>query len=65
MDIVRILRVVEYIGPRDLIENQVNTSLHGTKMFGPGNAIKISAATIGTFPEIMQGNTAEEVGESV
>ena len=31
MDIVRVLRVIEYVGPRDLIEKQIEHSIHGTK----------------------------------
>lgn len=54
MDIVRVLRIVEYVGPRDLIEKQIEQSIHGTKNFGPrGLEITIRAATIGGYPEIL------------
>lgn len=52
MDIVRVLRVIEYVGPRDLIEKQIKHSIHGTKQFD--NGVIINVATIGEFPEIME-----------
>lgn len=54
MDIVRVLRVIEYVGPRDIVEAQVAKSIHGTREFGPSGQCRISAATIGTFPEILK-----------
>ena len=55
MDIVRILRVIEYTGPRDLIEDQIAKSLHGEKRVEKlgGRAITIRVATLGAFPEIL------------
>lgn len=50
MDIVRILRVIEYVGPRDKIEKQVADSIHGEKRF---NDCVIKAATIGVYPDIL------------
>jgi hypothetical protein len=50
-DTVRVLRIVEYTGPRDWVERTVAGSVHGTKVVGHG---KISAVTIGAFPEILQ-----------
>jgi hypothetical protein len=55
-DIVRVLRVIEYVGPRDAIEYQLSTSLHGTnwKYNHAFKAdIRISVATIGDFAEIL------------
>jgi hypothetical protein len=53
-DIVRVLRIVEYTGPRTDVERQVSNSIHGEKTFGPaGKQITIRAATIGEFPEIL------------
>lgn len=52
-DIVRILRVIEYVGPRSAIENQVMGSIHGERTFG---VVTIKAATVGTFPEILKGS---------
>lgn len=50
-DIIRVLRVIEYTGPRDKVEDQVARSLHGEKSWG--NGVTIKAATLGTFPEIL------------
>ena len=51
-DIVRVLRVIEYVGPRDWVERTVSNSVHGTKDLGDGKEIR--AATIGEFPEILR-----------
>ena len=51
-DIVRVIRLVEYVGPRSKIEKQIASSLHGTK--DHGNGVRISAATLGEFPEILE-----------
>lgn len=51
MDTIRVLRIIEYIGPRDLVEEQIKRSIHGTKNWG--NGITINVATLGTFPEIL------------
>ena len=53
MDIVRVLRIIEYSGPRDVVERQIERSLHGTKEFG-NPPCRITAATLGTYPEILQ-----------
>jgi len=52
-DIVRVLRVIEYTGPRDKVEDQVARSLHGEKRLP--NGITIKAATVGSYPEILEG----------
>lgn len=52
-DIVRVLRVIEYVGPRSAIEKQILGSVHGEHTFG---YITIKAATVGTFPEILEGS---------
>jgi hypothetical protein len=49
-DTVRVLRVVEFVGPRDQVEAQVTRSIHGTREY---RDVKISAATIGAYPEIL------------
>ena len=51
-DYIRVLRVIEYTGPRDKVEDQVARSLHGEKKLG--NGIVIRAATVGNYPEIIQ-----------
>lgn len=48
---VRVLRVVEYVGPRDWVEETVAKSIHGEKQFGPNQTIR--AATVGLYPEIL------------
>lgn len=57
MDTIRILRVIEYIGPRDLVEEQVKNSIHGTKKIvhsGDGRrGITIRVATVNPFPDIV------------
>lgn len=54
-DIVRVLRIIEYVGPRDIVEKTVAQSIHGTKTVPSrdGDRLVIRAATIGTFPEIL------------
>lgn len=58
MDIIRVLRVIEYVGPRDRVEDTVAKSVHGTKEVG--NGLFIKAATIGAYPEIL-GQVPEKV----
>lgn len=53
---VRVLRVVEYTGPRKLVEEQVRRSLHGTRAgYGgtDGPAVAITAVTLNEFPEVL------------
>jgi hypothetical protein len=57
-DIVRVLRVIEYVGPRDKIEKQLANSLHGPR--DCGNGVTIRAATIGSYPEILIHHVAIE-----
>ena len=60
MDIVRVLRIIEYVGPRDQVEHQILKSLHGEKTFGPsGKEITIRVTTLGTFPEILKPKDPE------
>lgn len=51
-DIVRVLRVIEYVGSRQNIELQMRLSLHGERQ-GVGDVI-IKAATIGNYPEVLE-----------
>ncbi len=51
-DIVRVLRVIEYVGYRDWVEKAVAASIHGTKAINDDCFIK--AATIGAYPEILE-----------
>lgn len=51
-DIVRVLRVIEYVGKREWVEHTVALSIQGEKDFGDGNFIR--AGTIGMYPEILE-----------
>lgn len=51
-DLVRILRIIEYTGPRDAVEKHFIGVLYGEKRQTDGVVIK--AATIGQFPEILE-----------
>lgn len=50
-DIIRVVRIIEYIGPRELVEPAVEDSIHGVKKL-PGG-LQITVATIGPYPEIL------------
>lgn len=56
-DLVRILRVIEYSGPRYAVENQVKNSLQGEKRLTNGVVIRV--ATLGEFPEILNTSHLE------
>lgn len=61
MDIIRVLRVVEICGPRDLVEKQVNNSLHGQRegAYSAHGMVVIRAATIGNYPEILSPDSEQ------
>jgi hypothetical protein len=53
-DIVRVLRIIEYVGPRNWVEATVAGSIHGERQVTlDGKLGWIRAATIGTYPEIL------------
>ena len=58
MDTIRILRIIEYVGPRDAVEKQIEDSIHGTRngtrSEATGEYCKITATTLGQFPEILE-----------
>lgn len=58
MDTIRILRILEYIGPRDAVEEQVRNSIHGerkgTRSLLSNGYCTIRATTLGSFPEILE-----------
>jgi hypothetical protein len=55
MDTIRVLRILEYVGPRDAVEAVIDRSIHGSRTYGlPGREVTITAATLGTFPEILE-----------
>lgn len=57
-DTVRVLRIIEYVGPRSLVEEQIKKSIHGTRVFflgrNVGSEMAITATTLGEFPEILR-----------
>ncbi len=55
-DTIRILRVIEYTGERERVEDVVAKSVHGEKRL-PGLVIR--AATIGAYPEVLISGTEE------
>lgn len=52
-DVVRVLRVIEYVGTRDAVESAVRDSIHGTKVVKP--ELTINVATLGNYPEMLEG----------
>lgn len=64
-DIVRVMRVIIYEGDRDWVEDQVNNSIKGTRIFKNFKTKfggKITVQTINEFPEIIKNheNNSEE-----
>lgn len=57
-ELVRVLRLVEYVGPRDAVQDQVLHSLHGTRI--GAKTVKITAVTISMFPEKVLESAAQE-----
>lgn len=55
-DSIRILRLVEYTGPRSAVERQVKQAIQGERIFNyhGGPAIIIRATTLGQFPDIIE-----------
>lgn len=49
----RVLRIIEYIGPREWVKETIDNSIHMTRMLSITPKCQISAATIGTFPELL------------
>lgn len=50
-DIVRVIRILEYVGPRKHVEETLERSIKGTDTH---KNLTIRAATLGDFPEIME-----------
>lgn len=48
MDIVRVFRLVEYVGERLQVEKQISMSVHGSRSGMTG--VVITAQTLGEFP---------------
>ena len=50
-DIVRVLRIIQYEGPRDWVEATVARSIHGRLLIDANK--HITGNTLGEFPEVM------------
>lgn len=50
-EIVRVMRVVVYTGPRKWVEETISKSIQGTRKISENQ--KIEAATIGNYPDIL------------
>lgn len=48
---VRVLRIIEYRGPRHWVETTVRRSIHGTKVLENGAFITVT--TLGEYPELV------------
>lgn len=54
-DTVRVLRIIEYVGPRSRVEEQLSRSMFGQRTFdGPAGKLTIRVATLGMYPEILE-----------
>jgi hypothetical protein len=55
VDIIRVLRLIEYEGPRDLVEKQLKMSLHGTRngIQDKESSVRITAVTLDQFPQVL------------
>ena len=58
-DIVRVIRIIEYVGPRSKVEDNVRRSIHGVR--DHGNGVKITAVTLGEYPDILEPALKEEL----
>ena len=61
MDKVRVLRIIEYAGDRNVVEDRIERSIHGTYVYnGEHGRMTIRAATIGNYPEILEPETVKD-----
>ena len=58
-DIIRVLRIVEYVGPRKATEKQISESLHGSRYI-QSTGVTITSTTLGTYPEIVSNTVVDE-----
>lgn len=52
-DRVRVLRLVEYEGPRSWVELTVARAIHGTHVFRPDGG-RVTGVTLDVFPEVLE-----------
>lgn len=60
-DKVRILRIIEYVGPRSDIEKVLEQGIQGTKTFG---RVVVRSVVIGSYPEILDRIEIKDEGNS-
>jgi hypothetical protein len=67
MDTIRVLRVLEYVGPRHIIEAHLERCVHGIKCIHDiiGEEANVRAATIGITADILEMGMIEEMLPSV
>lgn len=54
-DTVRVIRILEYVGPRSWVEKTLQKSaIQGTKDLGGDGRALITSVILGTFPEIVK-----------
>jgi hypothetical protein len=53
-EIVRVMRIIIYEGPRNWVEDTVAKSIKGTRNINDNPIKRIHAHTINEFPEILQ-----------
>lgn len=60
-DMIEVVRILRYRGPRSEIERTLQNSVQGTKKWG---SCSIDAVTIGSFPEILGDYAPKEIKRS-
>lgn len=55
-DRVRVLRLVEYEGPREWVEETIGRAIHGRKQIGriDGETVYVTAVTLDEFPRVLE-----------
>ena len=56
-DIIRVLRIIEYVGERSRVEKTIEESIHGCRTL---LNLTIRVATIGEYPEILERSEKKE-----
>lgn len=62
---IRVLRVLEYIGEREWVENTLSRSIKGTLIVDSKKGNLIKAATLGDFPEVLNREEIETLDEYI
>lgn len=66
-DVVRVMRVVVYEGPRSWVETTLQRAIKGTRIVsapGSPDVCKITAATLSEFPEVVAAHEAANAEEA-